>query len=152
MHPVSALQGDGLEALLEDLAGRLGEGPQFFPEDMYTDVTIRFLVSEIIREKLMLKLRGEVPYGTAVTVETWEDPPENDPDPVIRIGAVVHVEKSSQKGIVIGKRGAGLRAIGEASRKEIEELVGNQVYLDLFVRVEKNWSRDTRALRRLGYR
>lgn len=152
LHPISALNGEGVDALIDDLAQRLERGPQFFPEDMYTDVTIRFLVSEIVREKLMLRLRGEVPYGVAVTVETWDDPPPEDPEPVVHIGAVIHVEQQSQKGIVIGKRGAGLRAVGEKARAEIEELVGGQVYLELFVRVEKNWTRDPKALRRLGYR
>jgi len=152
MHPISALEGEGVDALLDDVADRMREGPRYFPLEMYTDATIRFLVSEIVREKLMLRLHGELPYGIAVTVESWEDPTGDDPDPTTHIGAVIHVERKSQKGIVIGKKGSGLRTIGEQARREIEELVEGPVYLELFVRVEKNWSRDPKALRRLGYR
>jgi len=151
LHPISALDGDGTEALLDDLAGRLPPGPQYYPEEMYTDAAERFLVAEIVREKLMLQLEGEVPYGIAVEVEEWCDPEAGAADPVTEIRCLVIVERKSQKGIVIGKRGARIREVGRAARKDIERLLGTRVYLETFVRVDKDWSRNARALKRLGY-
>jgi GTP-binding protein Era len=146
--PISALKGDGIEGLLGELKSRLRPGPAFFPEDIKTDQSDAFLISEIIREKLYLYTRQELPYSAAVTVESIEEIPEKG---LMSISAQIHVESDSQKVILIGKKGNMIKSIGQASRRELEKIFGTHVYLDLRVRVEKNWSRDTRALRRLGY-
>jgi len=146
--PVSALNGDGIEELLDELKERLEPGPAFFPEEMKTDKPEAFLVSEIIREKIYLHTRRELPYSSAVSVDRMEELPEKD---LLSISARIHVESNSQKAIVIGHRGKMIKTIGKSSRLELEKMFGTRIYLDLMVRVEKNWSKDTRALRRLGY-
>lgn len=146
--PISALKGDGLDLLLRELKGRLAPGPPFFPPDMKTDQTEAFFVSEVIREKIYFHTRRELPYSSAVTVEKIEEIPEKQ---LISISARIHVETDSQKKILIGRGGQMIKAIGRAARTELEKRFNARVYLDLFVRVEKNWSGDTRALRRLGY-
>lgn len=146
--PISALKGDGIEGLLEELKSRLRPGPAFFPEDIRTDQSDAFLISEFIREKIYLQTRQELPYSAAVTVESIQEIPEKS---LVSISAQIHVESDSQKVILIGKKGRMIKSIGQASRHELEKIFGAHVYLDLRVRVEKNWSRDSRALRRLGY-
>lgn len=146
--PISALNGDGIEDLLKELKSRLKEGPEFFPEDMETDQSESFFVSEIIREKIYLHTRQELPYSSAVSIERMERIPKKR---LISISALIHVESESQKAILIGHRGGKIKAIGRSSRLELERLFGTRIYLDLMVRVEKNWSKDSRALRRLGY-
>ena len=146
--PISALTGDGIDVLLDKLKSGLKPGPQFFPEEMMTDQTESFLVSEIIREKIYFHLTRELPYSSAVTVEGMEEIPGKD---LLSIVARIHVETDSQKGILIGKGGRMIKSIGRSARKELEKRFGVRVYLDLTARVEKNWSKDTRALRRLGY-
>jgi GTP-binding protein Era len=148
IFPVSALNGDGVADLLGALKSELKPGPQFFPPDMNTDQAETFLISEIIREKIFLHTRNELPYASAVTVEEMEEIPEKN---LLKIFAFVHVETPSQKGILVGKQGSMVRKIGEAARFELEDRFNARVYLKLTVRVEKNWSKDTRALRRLGY-
>lgn len=146
--PLSALNGDGIEDLLKELKSRLKQGPEFFPEEMETDQSESFFVSEIIREKIYLHTRHELPYSSAVSIERMEKNPRKK---LISISALIHVESDSQKGILIGHRGGKIKAIGRSSRLELERVFGTRVYLDLMVRVEKNWSKDSRALRRLGY-
>ncbi|RLB14864.1 MAG: GTPase Era [Deltaproteobacteria bacterium] len=146
--PVSALKGDGVPELLEAIRTKLKPGPPFFPPDMRTDQPDTFMMSEIIREKIYLFTRHELPYSSAVTVERVEEAAEKN---LLRIFAVVHVETLSQKGILVGRQGTMVKKIGEAARMELERCFNVQVYLNLTVRVSKNWSRDTRALRRLGY-
>ncbi|MBW1850769.1 MAG: GTPase Era [Deltaproteobacteria bacterium] len=146
--PISALTGEGVDRLLEDLKSRLRPGPQFFPREMKTDQTESFLVSEIIREKIYFYLRQEIPYSSAVTIQNMEEIPEKD---LLSITARIHVETGAQKGILIGKGGRMIKAIGRSARKELEKKLCVRVYLDLRVRVEKNWSKDVRSLRRLGY-
>jgi GTPase len=146
--PVSAKQGDGVAGLLATMEKRLPEGPPFFPEDSLTDLPVRFLAAEVIREKAFRLTGQEIPYSVAVTVDTFkEDAGKN----LTRIEATLHVERDSQKGIVIGKRGSKLKQIGADARKEIERMLACRVFLKLFVRVQKNWSQDTKALRRFGY-
>ena len=146
--PVSAIKGDGLDRLLDMLKERLMPGPQFFPLDMKTDQSEVALVSEIIREKIYYHTSKELPYSSAVTVDKMEEiPPKN----LLAIAARIHVERESQKAVLIGKRGRMIKAIGRSARLELEKMFGVRIYLDLIVRVEKNWTRDTRALRRLGY-
>jgi GTP-binding protein Era len=146
--PISALTGDGIERLLEELKSRLRPGPAFFPEEMKTDQSDAFLVSEIIREKIYNYTKQELPYSSAVTVESIEEIPDKG---LVSISAQIHVEADSQKVILIGRKGQMIKSIGQSSRRELETIFGTHVYLDLRVRVEKNWSKDTRALRRLGY-
>jgi len=146
--PISALTGDGIGLLIDELKSRLKPGPEFFPKDMTTDQSESFLVSEIIREKLYLYLTQELPYSSAVTVEGMKEVPAKN---LLSIHARIHVETDSQKGILIGKGGRMIKTIGQAARKELEKRFGLRVYLDLTVSVQKNWSKDTRALRRLGY-
>ena len=146
--PLSALNGDGIEDLLKELRSRLKQGPEFFPEDMETDQSESFFVSEIIREKIYLHTRHELPYSSAVSIERMEKVPKKK---LISISALIHVESDSQKAILIGHQGGKIKAIGRSSRLELERMFGTRIYLDLMVRVEKNWSKDSRALRRLGY-
>ena len=145
--PISALTGENLSNLLREIVARLPEGPQYYPPETMTDQPERVIAAEMIREQVFHQMRQEIPYATTVTVESFK---EDRPD-LIRIEATIHVERDSQKGILIGKKGESLKKIGTAARKDIERLTGTKVYLELFVRVEKNWSRDPRALRRFGY-
>ena len=146
--PISAKQGTQVERLLAEMEDLLPPGPPFFPEDMLTDMPERFIAAEMIREKVFRLTGQEIPYSTAITVDTFS---EENQGKLVRIHATIHVERSSQKGMIIGKKGSKLKEIGEEARKEIERMVDNRVFLKLFVRVQKNWSRDTRALRKLGY-
>jgi GTP-binding protein Era len=146
--PVSALKGYGINILLEELKKRIKPGPQFYPEDMTSDQSETFFVSEVIREKIYLHTGKDIPYSSAVTVERIEVNPENG---ILSISAIIHVESESQRSIMIGRGGKKIRDIGKASRLELEEIFGRHIFLELFVRVEKNWSRDPRALQKLGY-
>lgn len=144
--PISALTGFQVDTLMDEMAALLPEGPPYFPEDTLTDMPERFVVAEMVREKVFRLTGQEVPYATAVTVDSFKE--ETD---LISIHATIHLERDSQKGIVIGKQGAKLRQIGEAARKDIERMTGVKVFLKLFVRVQKNWSKDAKALRKFGY-
>ena len=148
IFPVSALKGQGIKMLLEGLIKKIKPGPEFFPRDMITDQKETFLISEVIREKIYFHTRRELPYSSAVTVEKMDEIPEKG---LLSISAVIHVESGSQKAIIIGKRGTLLKKIGSTSRRELEKMFGCRVYLQLHAHVEKNWSKDTMALRRLGY-
>ncbi len=147
--PISALKGDGAEAVLGELTALLPEGPPIFPEDMITDLSVRFLVAELIREKVFRLTEQELPYSTAVTIDEFLEPEEEDGQTAI--SATIHVERQGQKGIVIGKGGAMLKKIGTAARQDMIRLLGGRVYLNLFVRVEPKWSRLDYGLRKLGY-
>lgn len=146
--PVSARTGEGVDALVDTLVEYLPEGPPLYPPDVITDLPERFVAAELIREKLFRALEKELPYSVAVTVERWRD---RTREGVVEIDAVVHVERESQKGIVIGKGGAMLKKIGTAARHELERLLGARVHLHLFVRVEPGWTRTPGGLRKLGY-
>jgi GTP-binding protein Era len=146
--PVSALEGDGLEALLEELKSLLKPGPMFFPPDMKTTQSEFFLISEMIREKIYLHMRRELPYACAVSIDSMAEDPAKD---LLSISAKIHVETESQKGMVIGAGGKMIKAIGRSSRRDIERVFGTRAFLDLRVRVDKKWSKNPRALRRLGY-
>ena len=146
--PVSAVKGDGLERLLGRLKETLRPGPQFFPPDMQTDQSEVALVSEIIREKIYHHTSKELPYSSAVSVDKMEEIPTKN---LLAITARIHVERESQKSVLIGKRGRMIKTIGRSARLELEKMFGVRTYLDLTVRLEKNWTRDTRALKRLGY-
>lgn len=143
----SALAGDGREALLQMLIAALPEGPRYYPPEQITDLFVRDIAAELIREQIMLQLRDEVPYGVAVLIDEFK---ERD-NGVTYIGATVYTERENHKQILIGAGGAQLKDVGAAARKEIEELVGGKVFLELWVKVEPKWRRSERALRRFGY-
>jgi GTP-binding protein Era len=145
--PVSALTGEGLDVLEKCISRSLPEGPPYFPEDMVTDLSERFLVGELIREKVFRLVSQEVPYGVAVTIETFK---ERQGKPLIDIQATIHVERTSQKGILIGKQGRMLKTIGQQAREDMEILLGTKVFLELWVRVEKDWSKNPKFLRKFG--
>ena len=145
--PISALNGDNVDALLDEIVKNLPEGPQYYPPDTLTDQPERFIAAEMIREQVFRLTGKEIPYSTAVTVESFKEEPK-----LTRISAVIHVERDSQKKIVIGRKGAKLKEIGTAARMDIERLIDGKVFLELFVRVHKNWSKDPRALEEFGYK
>jgi len=146
--PVSALNGDGVELLREELRKRLSSGPQFFPPDTVTDKSKVFLIAEVVREKIYYATRGELPYSSAVVVEEIEEEAKRN---FLRVKAVIYVEKATQRGIILGKGGSLIKTIGKNARLELERMFSVKVYLELYVKVEKNWSHDTRSLRKLGY-
>jgi len=146
--PISAKTGAQIEELLVSLEALLTYGPQFFPEESLTDLPERFIAAELIREKVFRLTGQEIPHSTAVTIDSFSKKKKGS---LVRIYASIHVERDSQKGILIGKKGSKLKRIGEDSRKDIEHLLETKVFLKLFVRVQKNWSRDTKALRKFGY-
>ncbi len=145
--PLSARTGAGLEDLLREVVPRLPAGPPYFPPDVHTEISERFWVEEIIREKIFTLTRDEVPYATTAQIDYFHDRGER-----LAIGATIYVEQPSQKGIIIGRQGRMLKAIGTAARQEIEALLGVPVYLELWVAVEKKWTKNPAALKRFGYR
>lgn len=147
IFPVSALKGDGIEALLNAIKEILPEGPKYYPDDIITDASERFIAAEFIREKITLFAQQEIPYSTAVEVDLFKEDEEKN---LIRISATINVEKDSQKAIMIGKKGAMLKNIGTQSRLEMEKLFGAKVYLELFVRVKKEWTSSDKMLREFG--
>lgn len=145
--PVSALEGDGLEPLLSAVIRALPPGPALYPDDMITDQPERFFVGEIIREHLFLAVREELPYASAVIVEDFTDRPNG----TAFIQASIIIERSSQKGIIIGKNGRMLKNIGTSARKAVVDFLDRPVYLDLRVKVRPSWRKNDQELRRLGY-
>ncbi|UCF55875.1 MAG: GTPase Era [Deltaproteobacteria bacterium] len=146
--PISALERIQIDDLVAEMVAVLPEGPQYYPEDSVTDLPERFIAAEMIREKVFRLTDQEIPYGAAVTVESFEERPGKN---LIDIQATIHVERDSQKPIIIGKAGRMLKRIGEQARIDIEQMVGRKVFLKLWVRVQKKWTRDTKAIKRFGY-
>lgn len=146
--PVSALMGDGLPELLAEITRLLPVSPPLYPPDQETDSSERFLVTELIRERVLHHTKDEIPHAVAVQVEEFD---ESRRPHLVRIRAVIFVERTSQKGILIGKQGHMLKTIGAEARAEIESLLGAKVFLELWVKVWKNWRKDPKALRMLGY-
>ena len=144
---VSATRGDNRDKLLDMIIAHLPEGPRYYPEDQITDQPVRTIAAELIREQVLHFTHQEVPHAVAVVVEDFKERGPN----LTYISATIYVEKDSQKGIIIGKEGRMLKRIGQAARREIEALLGTQVYLDLWVKVRKKWRRREEELRRLGY-
>ena len=142
--PISALKGGGVDALLTELVGLLPEGPQYYPDDIPTDATERFIAAEIIREQIFLRTRDEIPYSTAVIIDAFEEG-----EPVV-IQATILVERDSQKGILVGQKGKMLAAIRKGATAGIEQLLGCRVRLHLWVKVSKNWTGNANILRDLG--
>jgi GTP-binding protein Era len=147
--PVSAVTGDQIDVLIEVLAGKLPPGPAFYPEGELTDEPEEVLMAELIREAALEGVRDELPHSLAVVID--EVNPRPDRDDLIDVHAILYVERDSQKGIVIGKGGARLRDVGTAARTQIEKLLGTKIYLDLRVKIAKNWQRDPKQLGRLGF-
>lgn len=143
---LSALTGSGCKDLLDFLAERLPEGPWYYPEDQISDLPMRQLAAEITREKLYLRLHQELPYSSHVETEKWEEKPDGS----VRIEQVIYVERDSQKKIVLGHKGETIRAIGQAARKEIGEMLEQTVHLFLFVKVRENWGNDPERYREMG--
>jgi GTP-binding protein Era len=146
--PISARLGTQVEDLIATMEKILPAGPPFFPEDTLTNASERFMVAELVREQVFRMTGEEIPYATAVTVDSFKEKKEGR---LISIEATIHLERSSQKGIVIGKNGSKLKQIGTRSREQIEQLLGTRVFLKLFVRIQKNWRNDTKAIRKFGY-
>ncbi|MHB8420250.1 MAG: GTPase Era [Myxococcales bacterium] len=151
VYPISALTGENTQGLAPALAELLPEGPPLFPGEVVTDQAERVLVAELVREQVFRQLRQEVPYAVAVEVESFDEARRGAARPLVEIHATLHVERTSQKGILIGKKGARLKAIGSAARREVEALLGCQVFLALNVRVEEGWTDSERAVHRFGY-
>lgn len=149
---ISALKGTHVDELLKAIEDRLEEGPMYFPSDMITDHPERFIVSEIIREKLLMYLQEEVPHGVAVEIENFKETKSQKGDELTEISAVIYCERKTHKGIIIGKEGKKLKGIGKSSRLEIEALLGTKVFLELFVKVKENWRDSDIAIKNFGYR
>lgn len=143
--PLSAARGEGIEGLIRLMKDVLPEGPRYFPEETLTDRPERFIITEVIREKAINITREEIPYSIAVMVDEFKEK-----EKLVSITATIYVERDSQKGIIIGKGGNMLKRIGMEARKEIEGVLGCKVYLELWVKVHKDWRKDTRFLRELG--
>ncbi|HIU25088.1 MAG TPA: GTPase Era [Candidatus Copromorpha excrementigallinarum] len=144
---ISAKEGTNVEELVAKTAEFMEEGPMYFPEDMITEHPERFIVSEIIREKILMYLRDEVPHGVAVEIESFVEE-----DNVTKIGAVIYCEKKTHKGIIIGKGGRKLKGIGKSAREEMEKLLGTKVFLEMWVKVRENWRDSEAALSSFGYK
>lgn len=148
IFPVSALKGQGVQRLLELVKSTLPQGTPYFPDDILTDLPERFVAAEMIREKIFRLTKEEVPYSVAITIDSFKE----KPDGLVAIAATIHVERDSQKGIVIGKGGRMLKRIGTEARKEIENFLQTRVFLELFVRVSRDWSENRKMLEEFGYR
>lgn len=144
---VSAKEGTNVKDVINAAAEFMEEGPMYFPDDMITEHPERFIVSEIIREKILLYLQDEVPHGVAVEIEQYREEKN-----ITRINAVIYCEKKSHKGMIIGKGGRKLKGIGKSAREEIEALLGTKVYLELWVKVKENWRDSDIALSNFGYK
>lgn len=147
--PISALAGKGLTELVASIVARLPEGEPLFPQDLHTDRAERFLCAELVREQLLLQTHDEIPHSAAVVIEEFEDGRDEGGD-LCRLTGRIYVERDSQKGIVIGKKGARIRAVSEQARLGIAELLGCRVYLRLTVHVDRRWTDNARSLRRFG--
>ena len=146
--PISALEGNNVERLLEQIKSYLPEGPQYYPADQVTDHPERFIISELIREKALHLTREEIPHSIAVVIDKIDRPENKD---VIHVMATVIVERDSQKGIIIGKKGSMLKEIGQRARVDIENLLGSKVFLELWVKVQKDWRNKMSQLRDFGF-
>ena len=146
IFPISAQERFGVAQLFDAIKDALPEGPAFFPKDQLTDKSERFFVNEIIREKILTNYDKEIPYSVEVEVESFQEE-----DDIIRISAVIYCERDSQKGIIIGKAGSALKRVGSQARKEIEDFFQKQVFLQLFVKVDRDWRSSTSRLKHYGY-
>ena len=146
--PLSSVTGEGVEEFIDEVCALLPEGPRWFPEDMETDQPLEVMIAEFIREKILYFAHDEVPHAVGVVCEELEYDRKKK---LYRIYALIYVERESQKGIIIGKHGHGISRIGKQAREDLEQLLGKRVYLDLRVKVRKNWRRDLNQIKRFGY-
>ena len=146
IFPISALEGFGVSQVMQRLKELLPLGPAYFPKDQLTDKTERFVVSEVIREKILLNYDKEIPYAVEIQVESFKES-----DKIIHIGAIILVERDTQKGILIGHQGKGLKRVGTEARKDLEQFFAKKIHLEMHVKVSKNWRSDDNLLRRFGY-
>jgi GTP-binding protein Era len=146
IYPVSALERFGVDQVMDRIKALLPLGPAYYPKDQLTDKTERFVVSELIREKILLHYDKEIPYAVEIQVESFKES-----DDIIRIGAVILVERDTQKGILIGHQGKGLKRVGTEARKDLEQFFAKKIHLEMHVKVSKNWRSDENKLRRFGY-
>ncbi|PZE22692.1 GTPase Era [Paenibacillus xerothermodurans] len=146
--PISAMQGNNVNTLLEQVVKYLPEGPQYYPADQVTDHPEQFVIAELIREKILHLTREEIPHSIAVAIEDMKVADNG----VVHISAIIYVERDSQKGIIIGKKGALLKEVGQQARRDIETLLGSKTFLELWVKVKKDWRNQERVLRDLGFR
>lgn len=146
IYMISALSGDGVDRLLQDIADKMPEGPWMFNEDQISDMPMRLLAAEITREKIFLQLKEELPYASTVETETWEEFDNGS----VKISQVIYVTRDTQKAIILGKGGTQIKKIGEASRLELEEIFERRVHLSLFVKVRENWADDPERYREWG--
>lgn len=144
--PISALENFNTEAVMDRILELLPEGPAYYPKDALTDRPERFFVSEIIREKILIRYKKEIPYSVEIEVESFVEE-----DELIRMSAIIYVARDSQKGIIIGHKGASIKGVGIDARKEMERFFGKKVFLELFVKVNKNWRESDQQLKRFGY-
>jgi len=147
IYPISALRNFNVETIFEKIVELLPESPAFYPKDQLTDKPERFFVNEAIREKILIHYKKEIPY--AVEIETEEFFEEKN---IIKIRSIIMVERDSQKGIIIGHKGAGLKRVGSEARKDLEKFFGKKIYLELYVKVNKNWRNNIKQLRKFGYK
>ena len=146
IYPISALERFGVDQVMDRIKALLPLGPAYYPKDQLTDKTERFVVSEVIREKILLYYDKEIPYAVEIQVESFKES-----DDIIRIGAVILVERDTQKGILIGHQGKGLKRVGTEARKDLEQFFAKKIHLEMHVKVSKNWRSDENKLRRFGY-
>ena len=146
--PISAKNADGTQELLDTIVNHLPEGPKYFPEDMFTDQPEKFIVAEFIREKIFTLTQQEIPYQTAVVIEEFQELPEKH---LIKISAVIYVERTNHKGIIIGKKGDMLKQIGSLARADIEKILGTKIFLELWVKVKDKWTDRENLIREFGY-
>lgn len=145
--PISALKNFNIEQVFKRIIDLLPESPPFYPKDMLTDKSERFFAGEIIREKILLHYRQEIPYSVEIEISAFREEMR-----IIRISAIIFVEKDSQKGILIGHQGSSLKRIGKEAREEMEQFFGKKIYLELFVKIQKGWRNNERNLKKFGYR
>ena len=146
IYPVSALQGFNVANVFERIVALLPESPAFYPKDTLTDKPERFFVNEIIREKILMHYKKEIPYSVEIDTEEFFEEEE-----IIRLRSIIMVERETQKGIIIGHKGAALKRVGVEARKDLEKFFGKQVHIELYVKVNKNWRSNEKQLKRFGY-
>ncbi len=145
-YTISALENTGVDALVDALVAMMPEGPRYYPEEQVSDLNMRFIAAEIIREKVILNTEKEVPHAVAISIESYQEQDERT-----EISAIIYAERDSQKSILIGKGGTMIKTIGTAARKELKKMLGVTVHLDLRVKVMKNWRKDDNFMQRMGY-
>ena len=149
--PISALKGHNTDRLIDVIKSHLPEGPAYYPKDQLTDRPERFFISEIIREKILELFHQEIPYSCEVNIESFKEKTTNSGEPIVHIGALIFVNRKSQKSILIGKNGSAIKKLGMEARKDIETWLERKVFLELFVKIRENWRDDEKHLRRFGY-